>query len=159
MTPYQLDSEGGGLVRYPTRTEPTYPAGATGLVSTADDYLAFGRMLLRYGRFGGERILARPTVEAMTTDQLTLAQKAASPFFPDYWATHGWGFGVSIVTARDNVSSVPGRFGWDGAFGTSWYSDPSEDLVAILMTQRYANPLASKLNADFLTLAYQAIDD
>lgn len=159
MTPYQLADASGGLIRYPTRTEPTFPAGGTGLISTADDFFAFGRMLLRYGRFGGERILARPTVEAMTTDQLTLAQKAASPFFPDYWTTHGWGFGVSIVTARDNIASVPGRFGWDGAFGTTWYSDPSEDLVAILMTQRYANPLASKLNADFLTLAYQAIDD
>jgi CubicO group peptidase (beta-lactamase class C family) len=160
MTPYQLDAASNtGLVRYPTRTQPMFPAGGTGLVSTADDYLAFARMLLRYGRLGGERILARPTVEAMTTDQLTVAQKAASPFFPDYWATHGWGFGVSIVTARDNVSSVPGRYGWDGAFGTSWYSDPSEDLVAILMTQRYANPVAAKLNADFLTLAYQAIDD
>jgi CubicO group peptidase (beta-lactamase class C family) len=159
MTPYQLEDASGGLIRYPTRTEPMFPAGATGLISTADDFFAFGRMLLRYGRFGGERILARPTVEAMTTDQLTLAQKAASPFFPDYWGTHGWGFGVSIVTARDNVASVPGRFGWDGAFGTTWYSDPTEDLVAILMTQRYANPLASKINADFLTLAYQAIDD
>jgi CubicO group peptidase (beta-lactamase class C family) len=159
MTPYQLEDASGGLIRYPTRMEPMFPAGATGLISTADDFFAFGRMLLRYGRFGGERILARPTVEAMTTDQLTFAQKAASPFFPDYWGTHGWGFGVSIVTARDNISSVPGRFGWDGAFGTTWYSDPSEDLVAILMTQRYANPLASKLNADFLTLAYQAIDD
>jgi CubicO group peptidase (beta-lactamase class C family) len=158
MTPYQLDAE-GGLVRFATTSERTYAAGATGLVSTADDFLQFGRMLLRYGRLGSERILARPTVEVMTTDQLTFAQKAASPFFPDYWATHGWGFGVSIVTGRGDIASVPGRYGWDGAFGTSWYSDPSEDLVAILMTQRYANPLASKLNADFHTLAYQAIDD
>ncbi len=158
MTPYQLDAS-GGLIRFQTSSERTYPAGATGLVSTADDFLQFGRMLLRYGRLGRERILARPTVEAMTTDQLTLAQKAASPFFPDYWATHGWGLGVSVVTARGDVASVPGRFGWDGAFGTTWYSDPNEDLVAILMTQRYANPLAAKLNADFLTLAYQAIDD
>lgn len=159
MTPYQVDLESGGLTRYPLSDARIFPAGATGLISTADDYLAFGRMLLRYGRHGTQRILARPTVEAMTTDQLTLAQKIASPFFPDYWATHGWGFGVSIVTARGDIASVPGRFGWDGAFGTTWYSDPSEDLVAILMTQRYANPLAAKLNADFLTLAYQAIDD
>jgi CubicO group peptidase (beta-lactamase class C family) len=159
MTPYQVDMESGGLTRFETTTERTYPAGATGLVSTADDFLQFGKMLLRYGRLGSERILARPTVEVMTTDQLTFAQKAASPFFPDYWATHGWGFGVSVVTGRGDISSVPGRYGWDGAFGTTWYSDPSEDLVAILMTQRYANPLAAKLNADFLTLAYQAIDD
>jgi CubicO group peptidase (beta-lactamase class C family) len=158
-TPYEVDLESRGLFRYALKEELTYPAGATGLISTADDYLAFGRMLLRYGRVGKQRLLARPTVEVMTTDQLTLAQKAASPFFPGYWATHGWGFGVSVVTARDDIAAVPGRFGWDGAFGTSWYSDPTEDLVAILMTQRYANPIAAKLNADFLTLAYQAIDD
>ena len=54
---------------------------------------------------------------------------------------------------------MPGRFGWDGGFCTSWYSDPREDMIAILLAQRLGNPLASQLNADFLTLAYQAIDD
>ena len=84
---------------------------------------------------------------------------ARGSFGSDYWDNRGWGFGVSIVTRRDDLSSVPGRFGWDGGYGTSWASDPAEDMVAILMTQRAAFPGASWTYADFWTSAYQAIDE
>ena len=139
---------------------PIFPSGATGLVSTLDDYLAFGQMLLSQGRHGSERILSRLSVEAMTTDQLTPAQKAVSsllPVLPGFFETHGWGFGVSVVTRRDDIASVPGRFGWDGSLGTSWFCDPKEDLVGILLTQRFISSF--DLYRDFWTLAYQAIDD
>jgi CubicO group peptidase (beta-lactamase class C family) len=138
---------------------PAFPDGGAGLVSTADDYLAFGRMLLDKGRCGSERILSRLAVETMTTDQLTRAQKAASDSFGDFWTSRGWGFGVSIVTHRDDLSAVPGRFGWDGGYGTAWATDPAEDLVAILMTQRAGFPSSSPSYLDFWTTAYQAIDD
>ena len=95
----------------------------------------------------------------MTTDQLTPAQKADAGFLPGYWDNRGWGFGVSVVTGRDDLSSVPGRFGWDGGFGTSWFSDPAEDMVGILMTQRAEFPLLNPVYLDFWTSAYQAIDD
>jgi CubicO group peptidase (beta-lactamase class C family) len=134
--------------------------GGTQLVSTADDLLAFGRMMLNRGVYRGERILSRPSVEVMTTDQLTPEQKAASPFFESFWDSRGWGLGLSIVTRRDDVSSVPGRFGWDGAFSTSWYVDPHEQMVGTLMAQ--CRPGALRLPAvvlDFWTSAYQAIDD
>ena len=75
-------------------------------MSTVDDYLAFGQMLLNGGRHGGERILSRPSVELMTTDQLTAAQKARPTFFPGYLGRHGWGFGVSVVTRRDDLAGV-----------------------------------------------------
>ena len=94
----------------------------------------------------------------MTTDQLTPEQKTASPF-GDLWDAHGWGFGVSIVTRRDGIAAVPGRYGWDGGYGTSWASDPSESLIGILMTQRLGFPSASDVYQDFWTSAYQAIDD
>ena len=139
---------------------PIFPSGATGLVSTLDDYLAFGQMMLNQGRHGSERLLSRPSVEAMTTDQLTPAQKAVSsllPVLPGFFETHGWGFGVSMVTRRDDIASVPGRFGWDGSLGTSWFCDPKEDLVGILLTQRFISSF--DLYRDFWTLAYQAIDD
>jgi CubicO group peptidase (beta-lactamase class C family) len=129
-------------------------------VSTADDLLAFGRMMLNRGVYGKERILSRLSVEAMTTDQVTPEQKAASPFFERFWDSRGWGLGLSIVTRRDDVASVPGRFGWDGAFSTSLYVDPREDLVGILMAQ--CRPGALRLPPvvlDFWTSAYQAIDD
>jgi CubicO group peptidase (beta-lactamase class C family) len=138
---------------------PAFPDPAAGLVSTVDDYLAFGQMMLNKGTYGGERILSRLSVEAMTTDQLTPEQKAVSGFFPGYWDGRGWGFGVAIVTRRDGVAAVPGRYGWDGGYGTSWSSDPREDMVAILMTQRAGFPLFSGVHLDFWTSAYQAIDD
>jgi CubicO group peptidase (beta-lactamase class C family) len=134
--------------------------GGVQFVSTADDLLAFGHMMLNRGRYGTERILSRPTVELMTTDQLTPEQKAASPFFERFWDSRGWGLGLSIVTRRDDVAGVPGRFGWDGAFSTSLYVDPREDMVGILLAQ--CRPGALRLPPvvlDFWTSAYQAIDD
>ena len=138
---------------------PIFPSGADGLVSTLDDYLAFGRMMLNQGRHGSERILSRLAVEAMITDQLTPTQKAVSslPPLPGFFETHGWGFGVGIVTRRDDLALVPGCFGWDGSLGTSWFSDPKEDLVGILLTQRVLTTL--DVLRDFSTLVYQAIDD
>src|SRR6266567_2180526 len=112
---------------------PAFPSGAGGLVSPIDDYLAFGQMMLSQGKHGNERILSRLAVETMTTDQLTPEQKAVSGLVPGYFDSHGWGFGVSVVTRRDDVAAVPGRFGWDGGMGTSWYSDPREEMVTILM--------------------------
>jgi CubicO group peptidase (beta-lactamase class C family) len=139
---------------------PAFPSGAGGLVSTIYDYLAFGQMLLNQGTYGNERLLSRPAVEAMTTDQLTPAQKAVSGLLPGSFDGFGWGFGVSIVTRRDDVAAVPGKFGWDGGLGTSWYSDPKEEMVTILMTQRaWASPNPPDVCRDFWTLAYQAIDD
>ena len=131
-----------------------------GLVSTVDDYYAFCRMMLDKGLVGRDRILSRPSVELMTTDQITPEQKAASPFFPGFWDSRGWGFGMSVFTKRDALENVPGRFGWDGGYGTSGYSDPQEDMVGILMTQRALDsPAAPSTYSDFWTSAYQAIDD
>ena len=151
-----LDEAGGGYAARP----PLFESGAGGLVSTVDDLLAFGRMMLMNGAYGGERILSRPSVELMTMDHLAPEQKAASPFFEHFWDTRGWGFGLGIITVRNDLADVPGRFGWDGAFGTSWYVDPKEELVGVLMTQRRPDRLAlPPLTLDFWTSAYQLIDD
>jgi CubicO group peptidase (beta-lactamase class C family) len=151
-----LDEARGGQV---ART-PVFEAGAGGLVSTIDDMAAFGQMMLKRGVFGRERILSRPSVELMTTDHLTPEQKAASPFFANFWDGKGWGFGMEVITGRNDLSSVPGRFGWDGAFGTSWHVDPGEEMVGILMTQRRPDRLdIPALTLDFWTSAYQLIDD
>lgn len=72
----------------------------------------------------------------------------------------GWGFGVSIVLRRDDIAAVPGRYGWTGGYGTSWFSDPTEDMVIILLTQRlFMGPDDLNIHRDFWTSAYQAIDD
>jgi CubicO group peptidase (beta-lactamase class C family) len=139
---------------------PVFQSGAGGLVSTVDDLLAFGEMMLKGGKYGSERILSRPSVEVMTTDQITPEQKAVSSFFPGFWDSHGWGFGVSIVTRRDDLAATPGRYGWDGGYGTSWYVDPKEELIGILMTQRLWDASgAPVVLLDFWTSAYGAIDD
>jgi CubicO group peptidase (beta-lactamase class C family) len=139
---------------------PVFESGAGGLVSTVDDLLAFGQMMLKGGKHGNERILSRPSVELMTTDHITREQKALSDFFPDFWDSHGWGFGVSIVTRRNDIAATPGRYGWDGGYGTSWYVDPKEELIGILMTQRlWDTPSPPSVLLDFWTSAYRAIDD
>ena len=139
---------------------PVFESGAGGLVSTVDDLLAFGEMMLKRGEYRNERILSRRSVEVMTTDQITPDQKALSVFFPGFWDSHGWGFGVSIVTRRDDLAATPGRYGWDGGYGTSWYVDPKEELIGILMTQRVWDASgAPVVLLDFWTSAYGAIDD
>jgi len=166
-TCYKTDATSGEVTileeaRSDLLTQPCLFESGAGdqFVSTADDLLAFGSMMLNQGAYGKERILSRPSVELMATDQLTPAQKAASPFFENFWDSRGWGLGVSIVTRRGDIADVPGRFGWDGAFSTSLYVDPHEDMVGILMAQ--CRPGALRLPPvvlDFWTSAYQAIDD
>lgn len=136
------------------------PGAPSEVVSTVDDFLAFGQMLLNNGKHGGERILSRPSVELMTTDHLTPEQKAISGFSPGFWDNRGWGFGLSMITRRDDIAGVPGRYGWDGGYGTSWASDPREHMVAILMTQRlWDSPTPPPVYLDFWTSVYQSIDD
>lgn len=139
---------------------PVFESGAGGLVSTVDDMLALGRMMLGKNISGRERLLARPTVEVMTVDHLTPEQKVLSPFFPNFWRDHGWGLGLSVITARTDIANVPGRFGWDGVFGTSWWVDPAEELVGVLLTQRRPDLLDfAAFMRDFWTATYQLIDD
>jgi CubicO group peptidase (beta-lactamase class C family) len=139
---------------------PQFPSAGGGLVSTVDDYLAFSLMMLNQGKHGSERILSRPSVETMTTDQLTPEQKSVTGLISGYWSSHGWGFGVSIVTQRTEISSSVGQYGWDGGLGTSWRIDPREQMCGILLTQRaWASPVPPSVCADFWTSAYQAIGD
>jgi len=149
----KLEDEGaGGAFSHP----PALESGAGGLVSTIDDFLVFARVLLNSGR----PVLARPAVETMITDHLTVDQKARSPWTPGYFATHGWGFGVAMVTRRYDIASTPGQYGWSGGFGTTWRNDPREDMITVLMTQvSMTSPQQPRVFGDFLTLAYAAIDD
>lgn len=103
---------------------PAFEDGAAGLVSTADDMLAFARMFLR----GGSPVLTEESVRAMTTDQLTPEQKARGGLGPDFFANASWSYCQAV---QDN-----GAFGWNGGFGTSWHVDPRRDLVVIVLTQR-----------------------
>ncbi len=109
-------------------TVAAFPSGAGGLVSTLADVLAFQRMLLA----GGGEILPAPLVTAMVTDQLTPAIRATDTVFLD---GQSWGFGGGVDIERRHSWNVPGRYGWVGGTGTSAYVVPSDDSVAILLTQ------------------------
>lgn len=111
---------------------PVFPTGASGLLSTVDDYLAFARLLLNKGVHRGERLVSEKSVELMTTNHLTPEQIAGGGPLLD---GQGWGFGMAVSTAPDEVSPVPGRYGWAGGYGTCWFNDPDRKLIAILMTQ------------------------
>jgi CubicO group peptidase (beta-lactamase class C family) len=137
-------------------TPPAFPSGGAGLVSTAPDFLAFAEMLLR----GGAPLLSRPSVETMTTDQLTPEQKAVSGFFPDDFDARGWGFCVSVVTRREHPAAPVGQYGWDGGLGTVWRNDPSEQMITVLLTNAaFTSPRPPGIVQDFLTAAYASIDD
>jgi len=121
---------GGGDGSHPPNAE----LGGGNLVSTADDYLAFCRMLLAKGAYSGGRILSAASVAEMTRDQLTAKQRDSAPMFLGGHST--WGLGMAVSIRRDNPWNVPGRFGWDGGYGTSGYTDPQNGVIGILMTQR-----------------------
>jgi CubicO group peptidase (beta-lactamase class C family) len=109
------------------------PAFPNALVTTADDYLTFARMLLHRGRIKGGRLLGPDSVRLMTTDHITPEQKAASPFFPDFWAHRGWGYGGGVSTGRGGIAR---NYGWMGGFGTGFLIDPGAQLAVIVMQQR-----------------------
>jgi CubicO group peptidase (beta-lactamase class C family) len=134
---------------------PGFEWGSGGLVSTADDYFAFCRMLLDKGAKGRERLLSEASVAEMTRDQLTASQRIGGEIF---FGKHcSWGFGMAVDIAAVNPWNVPGRFGWDGGFGTSAYSDPTHDFVGILLTQRLMDsPEPPAVLRDFWRLAYQS---
>jgi len=136
-------------------SEPAFELGAGGLVSTIDDYFAFCRMMLNRGRHGKEQILSRATVELMTSDQLTPEQRAGSELF---FGTHSsWGLGMAVDIGRAEIYHNPGRFGWTGGFGTTAYTDPANDMIGILLTQRMMDsPEPPTIFSDFWTLAYGA---
>jgi CubicO group peptidase (beta-lactamase class C family) len=104
-----LHEAGGGHFARP----PAFESGGGGLVSTVDDLLAFGRMMLGGGTHGRERVLSRPSIELMTMDHLTPGQKAASPFFENFWTVSGWGFGMGggYRARRPRRRSRPIRLG------------------------------------------------
>ncbi|PWS48331.1 serine hydrolase, partial [Streptomyces sp. ZEA17I] len=131
---------------------PAFPSGAGGLVSTVDDWCAFGRMLLAGGLADdGHRVLAAESVRQMLTDHLTPAQRAESGLFTE---GQGWGFGGSVDVEITAPWNVLGRYGWIGGTGTSAHVIPSTGTVAVLLTQmELAGPAAPRLMRDFWTYA------
>jgi len=125
---------------------PAFEDGAGGLVSTADDMLAFARMFLR----GGDPVLSADSVRAMTTDQLTPEQKARGGLGPDFFTGQSWSFCQAVQDS--------GSFGWNGGFGSTWDVDPGRDLTVIVLTQRmFESPELPALHAAIKAAASDAL--
>lgn len=123
----ETEPAGGGF----SAGEPPFDVSHAELVSTAADYLRFLRMLVRGGRAAdGDRMLSAAHVSMMTTDQTPAAAKAPDSFFPGFWDSSGWGFGVGVETAGPHA----GRYGWSGGQGTTFWVDP-DGTLGILLTQ------------------------
>ena len=120
-------------------TPPAYCGGGGGLISTADDYLKFARMMLGKGEVDGVRLLKPETVDLMVANRLTDAQREIPFLGMPFWAGQGFGLGVSVVVAQDKQAwmgpGTNGAFGWPGAFGTWWRADPAENLIMIYLVQ------------------------
>lgn len=111
---------------------PAFASGAGGLVTTVDDQLAFGRMLLAKGEGPRGRLVSQGSVRQMMIDQITPQHREMGGFFLD---GQGWGFGGTVDTAMLNPWNVPGRYGWVGGTGTATYVDPLHDTVSVILTQ------------------------
>ena len=139
---YRFDEASSSLkpVKFADLTEPpSFCGGGGGLVSTADDYLKFARMMLGKGEVDGVRLVKPETLDLMTANRLTDEQRAI-PFmgFP-FWMGSGFGLGVSVILDAEKQAwmgaGTNGAFGWPGAFGTWWRADPRENMVMLYLVQ------------------------
>ncbi|HEX3887627.1 MAG TPA: serine hydrolase domain-containing protein [Phenylobacterium sp.] len=139
---YKAPPEGGPLedASLPlTDRPPAFEGGGGGLISTADDYLKFARMMLGGGEVDGVRLVKPETIALMTANRLTPAQREIPFMGIPFWGGQGFGLGVSVITdpAKQEWMGAgsQGAFGWPGAFGTWWQADPAQDMVLIYLIQ------------------------
>ncbi len=118
----------------------TFESGGQGLWSTLDDYLAFARTLIG-DTVNGQPLLRPETLAMMTSNQLTLEQRAAARLLgrPIFAKGHSYGMGVAVVLEPENADPLRcrggvGTIGWPGAYGGWWQADPNDGSVLIFLT-------------------------
>jgi CubicO group peptidase (beta-lactamase class C family) len=130
----------------------TYFSGAGGLSSTAADYFRVGQMLLGRGQFNGIRVLSPRSIEIYSSNHV------GDMFRHQLGRGEGMGFGFAVEVVQDaneaRTFRVNGSYGWDGAFGTTFWVDPEKELVAVLMIQ---TSVGRMIHRDFETAVMQAI--
>jgi len=148
-----------GLQEIPSPLVKTkFECGGGCAVATAGDYLRFASMLLNGGKLGDTRLLGRKTVEYMTANQLAPGTRSQ---LRGAFADWGFGLGVAVRTtegvARDTGSV--GTFSWPGGYGTYWWADPKEELVAVWMAPTPVAPTQLRYRHTINALVNQAIVD
>lgn len=125
-----------------------------GMVGTAEDYLKFLQMMANGGEYAGRRYLSKKTVEFMLSDH---TPGMGGTTFASTGPGYGFGLGFA-VRAQDGFAWTPGSKGdamWAGAWGTSFWIDPKEKLVGLLMTQSPSNRVQTRML--FKNLVYAAV--
>ncbi len=141
----------------------TYFSGAGGLTSTAADYMRFAKMLANEGELDGERILGSRTLDFMVQNHLPNGAEFGdivnAPL--STWITKGTGFGLGFAVLLDPVKAgvlgTEGEYYWNGAFSTSFFVSPNEDLIAMLLTQLGGSTY--DIRREWRSTVYQAITD
>jgi CubicO group peptidase (beta-lactamase class C family) len=138
---------------------PAMESGGGGLVSTLQDVGKYGSMLLNNGSLDGVRVLSRKTVELIRRNHIVPSQELAR--FINI-SSKGYGYGLGVRTLTDpSVAGLNGSIGewaWSGMLGTWYCIDPTEDMVAVFLVQRYPGK-NDDLPKRFAQTVYGAIDD
>lgn len=148
----------------PYLTTPSFHSGGGGLVSTADDYMKFCRMLVNGGELDGRRLIAPRTLKLMASNHLPGGQDLTGlsrSLFSE--ATNvGVGFGLGFAVTFDPVKAMlpssPGEFYWGGAASTAFWIDPVEDIAVVFMTQVLPSSTYA-IRRELRTLVYSALLD
>ncbi|HEX4005575.1 MAG TPA: serine hydrolase domain-containing protein [Acidobacteriaceae bacterium] len=146
-TNYRADAQGALTPTSPAgeapsdyATQPTMPSGGGGLVSTAEDYYRFAQMMADGGALEGQRVLAPATVHLMTTNKLPENLLTGQFGIGQHVMRPGFGYGFNCAVVFDpGAAGLPdgaGTFFWDGAAGTWFWVDPTNDVVFVGMIQR-----------------------
>lgn len=147
LVPEGIIREFGARASYPIEGAKSYFSGGAGLSSTAYDYARFLSMLLNRGTLDGTTVLSRKSVELMRTPHFTDYGGAASDF--------GLGFNVVQDLGATGEVGSEGTYSWGGAFYTSYWIDPNEQMVAVLMSQ--LRPARTDVAEKFRILVYHAL--
>jgi CubicO group peptidase (beta-lactamase class C family) len=148
--------------------KPKLFSGGGGLVSTAHDYARFCLMFLNGGALDGVRLVSRKTVEHMTSNAVPPGYKSAYPVqmqiaWPSPSLETGEGYGLGFgINCKPGLSPLPGSKGdyyWLGIYGTSFWVDPKEHLIAIMMNQTAPNTLNIPYLYRMREYVYGAISD
>lgn len=122
-----------------TDAPPAFEGGGGGLISSADDYLKFARMMLGRGEVDGVRLVKAETIDQMAENRLTEEQRGHGFMGMPFWLSQGFGLGLSVILDAEKHewmgAGARGAFGWPGAFGTWWQADPANDMILIFLIQ------------------------
>ena len=143
--------------------EPTLASGGGGLVSTIEDYYRFAQMLGNGGELDGKRILAPATVKLMTSNHLPANLLTGEFGIGQHIMRPGFGYGINCAVVFNppeaNLPDGKGTFFWDGAAGTWFWVDPTNDLVFVGMIQRMGGSDNHSLEYRSHATVYQALVD